>query len=69
MGLGTTPHRFLRMETRQYVAGILQMLRKETIVIGVAITLNYRTFEVSRVRRRLALLLWPLSSPASPPGS
>lgn len=51
------------------MAGILQVLRKETIVIGVVITLNYRAFEVSRVRRRLALLLRPLSSPASSPGS
>lgn len=43
------------------MAGTLQMLRKETIVIGVVIKLNYRAFEVSRVRRRLVLLPWPLS--------
>lgn len=43
------------------MTGILQMLRKETIVIGVVIMLNYRAFEVSRVRRRLALLPRSLS--------
>lgn len=43
------------------MAGIVQMLRKETIVIGVVIKLNYRAFEVSRVRRRLAILPRPLS--------